>query len=209
MLKFKDLNVFGQPFYNRFYLFLNLLLMSYSKPIYQTVSLTCSFYFFLSAQIVVDKDFTKYNVTPNAATFKTMKRKDELKSMGLVQKLKNILQKNGNDSTMQHLIGLVNDGKGTTAVCNWGMNQLCNSSLKCIDFIQIMNEKKIDVDETTLNTLIYKLIVFENNVKAAQDVIEIDFPKYFLEPNSVTFATMKRETKWKKKMNYVNKKNKV
>ena len=110
--------------------------MSYSKPIYQTVSLTCSFvffyfffFFFLSAQIVVDKDFTKYNITPNAATFKTMKRKDELKSMGLVQKLKNILQKNGNDSTMQHLIALVNDGKGTTAVCNWGMNQLCNSSL--------------------------------------------------------------------------------
>ena len=119
----------------------------------------------------------------------TLNLPDDGNQMPRLEKLKYIHQGKGKQAAKQYLARGIKQGKSSNMECVWGMTKLCDTSMETQNLLKLMNKNDIPINETVLNQLIYSFLA-EADVKAAQNVIDVDFLQYGLKPDALTVKTM-------------------
>ena len=110
-----------------------------------------------------------------------------------------MLYEDGQESTLNHLIKLIQKRTATVSQCIFGMEKVANNSNEQYEIIDCMNrENQISIDANLLNLLITQLLS-ENQREKAQDVLEFDFNIYGITPTNKTLK-MFEQFKQKEKL---------
>ena len=107
------------------------------------------------------------------------------------QILENVFQRKGQAAAKKHLKENILNGTANHVHCAWAMDQLCDDIGTARALLNQMETHTIPIEENILNTLIYKLL-FQNKRNLAKIVVDVDFPKYGLQPNNLTKELMSK-----------------
>ena len=120
------------------------------------------------AQHVINADFAKYNLTPNAKTMALMPNNSKLKSIGTLNDLKLMLNDYGAKYTFNYLKFLIQENAVDLPNVEWGMKKVCRDSLDGRDLIKcIVLYNNLDITVSLLNMLMYQYITGKSVYKGA------------------------------------------
>ena len=139
------------------------------------------------AQHVLEIGFEKERLIITSETRQIMSNANELASIGLDKEMKHIFKEKGQGAAMRCLQQSIEKAELRNYV--WAMRSLCNTSNEIMDLIIQMEKKNVKMEEFVLNILIYQLLL-EDKIDQAEIVLEKEFDKHGLEPNTLTYEYM-------------------
>ena len=141
----------------------------------------------VAAQHVFHVEFTTEELTPNDQTHAYLKDADAFVFIAL----KRLMHKKGTHHANLFFTEIITNGQGNSAICHWAMLHLYNNTSNEMRLLmKVMKDHHIPLDVGILNVLIQQYLL-ENNLVAAQQVLNADFAIEGLEPNDTTHRTLK------------------